>query len=619
MFHLRKKISHKLLFAFFLVAVIPISIIGFSMYRTAERTLIDSAYTHVQTIAQNHANRLDTWYGERLNDIKVLTGLSAVRDYCTMACGLDSRSMRTAKSELVDNFLALTRAKSPAYQSIHVITPSGGILASTDTNSEIIVSKRYLEDLKSLMHADGPVLSPVHQHSNLEWYLHLTVPIYFESGDIGAGVMAILDALGTLDPLLADRTGLGNTGEAYLVNEEGKIVTRSRYLSPEQTSAKIFETVGIVSALDRKNGIALYRNYMGREVVGSYTWIPRFHAALLVEIEKDEILAPLEGIKVAALLTAGTVSLVCILFSLLLSRQISRPITQIAEASRRFSSGELAQRISCSGQDEVGTLSESFNSMAEKLSILIESLKLKEASLQKAYDDLLQTKEQLVQSEKMAAVGELVASVVHEIRNPLSSVKLNFQIIGRTLDKEGPLHEHYAIGLSQIAQLEKMFSSLLDYSKPITLERVPFEIKSVIEQSICQISPYCREDMIILLGIDDPLPSVFGDPGKIQQVIVNVVKNAMESAGAGAKIEIRASAIDAEQGKELLLEIKDNGPGISEQDLDRIFLPFFTTKQKGTGLGLSIVKKIMEAHAFGISVSSQEGAGTVVSMHLRGA
>jgi len=618
MFHLRKKISHKLLSALFLVAVIPISIMGFAMYRAAERTVINSAYTRIQTIAQSHENRLDTWYGERLNDIKVLTGLSAVRDYCSTACALGPEAMRTVKSELVDNLLALTRAKSPAYQSIHVFARSGEILASTDIGSEIIVSKRYLEDLKSLMHVGGPILSPVHQHTNLEWYLHLTVPVYFENGEIGAGVMAILDALGTLVPLLADRTGLGNTGEAYLVNEEGKIVTRSKYLSLEQTSSKIFETVGIVSALERKNGVALYRNYLGREVLGAYAWLPRFHAALLVEMEKDEILDPLEGIKVAALLTTGTVSLVCIFFSLFLSRQISRPIIQIAEASRRFASGELAQRISYAGQDEVGTLSESFNSMAEKLSSLIDSLKLKEASLQKAYDDLLQTKEQLVQSEKMAAIGELIASVVHEMRNPLSSVKLNFQIIGRTLDKEGALHEHYAIGLSQIAQLEKMFSSLLDYSKPITLERVSFGIKSVIEQSIGQIAPNFGEGAIALRGIDDSLPPVFGDPGKIQQVIVNVVKNAIESAGPEAKIEIRASAAKSVEGNELLLEIKDNGPGISEQDLERIFQPFFTTKQKGTGLGLSIVKKIMEAHGYGISVSSREGAGTIVSLHLRG-
>ncbi len=619
MFHLRKKISHKLLSALFLVAVIPISIMGFGMYRAAEKTLINSAYMHIQTIAQSDANRLDTWYGERLSDIKVLSGLSSIRDLCSAACGCDSNSKKTANSGLVENSLALTSGKSPDYQSISVLTPSGAILASTDANSEMLLSKKYMEDLKSMMNAEGPVLSPLHQHSNGQWYIHLTVPIYSEDGKISAAIMAILDARGTIDPLLADRSGLGNTGEAYLVNEEGKIVTNSRYLAQEHTSRNRYNTAGIISALARKNGISVYHNYLGKEVVGSYMWLPRFHAALLVEMEKDEILSPLKSIKVAVLATAGTVSLVCILVSLMLSRQISRPIIQIAEASRKFSSGELDERISYLGQDEVATLSESFNSMAEKLSSLIDSLRQKEVSLKKAYDELLLAQERLVQSEKMAAIGELVTSVVHEMRNPLSSVKLNFQIIGRDLDEEGALHEHYNIGLDQIAQLEGMFSSLLDYSKPITLEMAPFKIDAVIAKSICQLAPHCAEGMIELRGIDDALPPVFGDAEKIQQVIVNVVKNAIEATGPDAQIQICAGTLNIAERKELILEIRDNGPGISQQDLKRIFQPFFTTKRKGTGLGLSIVKKIMDAHGYGISVSSREGAGTVVSLHLQGA
>jgi len=619
MFQIRKKISRKLLAALFLVAVIPISIMGFGMYRAAEKTLIDSSFMHIQTIAQNHANRLDTWYGERLNDIKVLSGLSTIRDLCSAACDHDSGGMHSPAFALAENSLALTRGKSPAYQSIHLLTPSGGILASTDPHSEMLVSNRYLLDLKNLMSAEGPVLSPVHQHSDNEWYLHLTVPIYSDDGKITAAIFAILDALGTLDPLLSDRSGLGDTGEAYLVNQDGKIVTHSRFLDSEQTGQNRYKSFGIESALHGTNGIAIYRNYMGREVVGSYTWLPRYHSALLVEMEKDEILAPIRSIRIAVLITAGVVSLVCILFSLLLSRQISRPIIRIAEASRKFSSGQLSERIFYSGQDEVKTLSDSFNTMAEDLSGLIDSLRRKEISLQKAYNDLLHAKQQLVQSEKMAAVGELITSVVHEMRNPLSSVKLNFQIIGRTLEKEGPLHEHYTIGVNQIAQLERMFSSLLDYSKPIALKMAPFHLTDVVEAGICQLAPHCGAGMVELRGFDDTLPPALGDSEKIQQVVVNLVKNAIEAAGPAAKIQIEVRKVETPEGKELFLEIRDNGPGISQQDLSRIFQPFFTTKQKGTGLGLSIVKKIMEAHGYEISVLSVEGEGTVVSLHLRGA
>jgi signal transduction histidine kinase len=618
MFRFREKISRRFFAAFFIVAVIPISIMGIGLYRAAEKTLIDSAYMHIQTVAQDDANRLDTWYAERLDDIKVLSGLSAIRDMCSAGGAPGSKRAPEVKTALIDDSLALTRGKSPAYQSIHIISPSGEIIASTEANSEMIVTNRYMEDLKNLKTAAHPILSPLHQHSDRAWYVHLMVPIYSEDGTMSAAIMAILDVLGTLDPLLSDRTGLGNTGEAYLVNGEGKIVTQSRYLGHEETAKQRFETLGIVSALDRNKGVSIYRNYMGREVVGSYVWLPRYHSALLVEMEKDEILAPIRGIRTAVLTTAALVSLICILGSFLLSRQISRPISEIAKASLKMANGSLDQRISYSRQDEIGTLSQSFNSMAEDLSALIDSLKQKEISLQKAYDELMQTQSQLVQSEKMAAIGELVAGVVHEMRNPLSSVKLNFQIIGRSLGRAGPLHEHYCIGLDQIAQLEKMLSSLLDYSKPISLEKTSFRLESVMAESMQQLQS-STEGCSIEVRTDGSLPHVTGDPEQIRQVLVNVIKNAIESAGPHGNVEIRIKAAGEYGDKTILIEVSDNGSGISHQDMKRIFQPFFTTKEKGTGLGLSIVKKIMEAHGFGISISSEEGTGTVVSLHFQSA
>ncbi len=617
MFRFKERISRRFFSAFFLVAVIPIFIMGIGLYRAAEHTLIDSAFTHIRTVALDHANRLETWYAERLDDIKVLSGLSAVRE-STAGGAPGPKWTSGVKSALIDDSLALTRGKSPAYQSIHVISPSGNIIASTEADSEMIVTKKYLEDLAKLKNAEGPVLSPLHQHSDGKWYIHLTVPIYSEDGTMSAAIMAIMDALGTLDPLLADRTGLGKTGEAYLVNGEGKIVTQSRYLSHEETAGKKFETPGIVSALDQKEGVSIYRNYMGREVVGSYMWLPRYHSALLVEMEKDEILAPIKGIRTIVMTTAALVSLICMLTAFLLCRKISRPISEMAKASRKMANGCLDQRISYSGRDEIGTLSESFNSMAEDLSGFIDSLKQKEISLQSAYDELMQTQGQLVQSEKMAAIGELVASVVHEMRNPLSSVKLNFQIVGRSVGRAGPLHEHYSIGLDQIAQLEKMLSGLLDYSKPIMIEKTPFRLETVMAESMQQLQS-CTDGCSIEVKTDGPFPNIAGDPEQIRQVLVNVVKNALESAGPAGRVEIRIKASEAGGNKGILIEVSDNGPGISQQDMKRIFQPFFTTKEQGTGLGLSVVKKIMEAHGFRVSVSSEQGAGTVVSLQLQSA
>jgi signal transduction histidine kinase len=616
MYQPKEKISHRFFAAFFIVAVIPIVLMGIGLYRAAERTLINSAYMHIQTIAQDRTNKLHSWYEERVGDIGVLSRLSAIRELCSEAASQSSQQECFSKASVANDLLALIRGKSQAYESIHLISLSGKVIASTEPNSEMLVSKMYLEDLKNMEAANGPVLSHLMQHTNREWYIHLTVPVYGKDGKIKAAVFSVLDALGTVDPILSDRTGLGKTGEAYLVDKDGEIVTRSRFLSLKETAKRRFNTFGIASAVARREGISIFRNYMGREVVGCYRWLPRFHSGLLVEIQKNEILSPVRAIRTAVLTTAALVILICFMASFVLSRQISRPISEMAKASLKMANGSLHQRISYSRRDEIGTLSQSFNSMAEDLSSLIDSLKQKEISIQGAYDELMQTQRQLVQSEKMAAIGELVAGVVHEMRNPLSSVKLNFQIIGRSLGRETPLHEHYSIGLDQITQLEKMLSSLLDYSKPISLGKVPFQLEAVVAESMLQLQPFTR-GRAIEVKTQGTIPDVMGDPGQIRQVLTNVIKNAIESAGPSGKVDVTIKAAGENGDDSPLIEIRDNGPGISRQDIRRIFQPFFTTKKDGTGLGLSIVKKIMEAHGFRVSIWSEEGAGAVVGLHFQ--
>jgi signal transduction histidine kinase len=618
MFRAKSKISHRLFAALFFVAVIPVCLVGYGTYRTAQNALIDTAYMHIHTIAQDQAVHLDTWFDERLKDLKVLSELPSVQEFSCMTGSMMSGSP-SMPSGMLANILALTRAKSPSYESIHILGPTGEILASTKPDSEMLTSMKYMEDLELCKKSCAPILTPVHQHTNQRWYMHIVAPVSGGSDKSNAFVLAILDASATLDPILTNRTGLGHTGEAYIVNEEGKIITESRYLSRSETRGRPLRTAGIDAAIAQRDGTDIYANYMGREVVGSHLWLSKYRWALMAEMEKDEILSPIRYIRTVIVATTGGVALLCILVALVMSRRISKPIIQMAEASQSIAQGNLEQRISYSGSDEIGILSGSFNTMAEKLAIVVDSLRRKESSLRKAYSDLLQTQAQLVQSEKMAAIGELVASVVHEMRNPLCSVKLNYQIIGRTIGKESPLLEHYRIGLDQVSQLERMFSNLLDYSKPISLNITPFHLNELIEQSLQQLDPLIKEMRTrIERKYDNMLPPMMGDGEKIRQVLVNIIRNGIEAAVCEGKVEISAGVGHSEEKPVVMLDIIDNGPGISPQDVKRIFQPFFTTKQKGTGLGLSIVKKIVEAHQYRIDVCSEEGHGTVVSLRMQG-
>jgi signal transduction histidine kinase len=620
MFFIGKKISRRFFGGLLLVAVIPISLMGYGIYRVAQNVVIHFAFMHIETIRDAQENHLNTWFGERVKDLEVIAQLPFVQELCAASCCMGSApALDAERSGLVQDILAITRAKSPSYKSMHIFSPSGAMLASTAPHSEEILNFDPNVLFAEVEKTGRPALSPVHQHSDQRWYMHLAAPIRAKDGRIVAYALAVLDVSATLDPIMTDRAGLGRTGETYLVSKDRRIITESRYLSRPETLDRFLFTHGVDAAIEGKKGTSIYTNYMGHKVIGSYAWLPRYNWAVLVEMEENEILAPLKTVQTAVVLTTAVVGILSLFLAWFMSRRVSRPIVRVAEASREIAEGRLDQRIPFTGSDEVAVLSENFNVMAEKLSTVITSLQEKEASLQKAYEELLEMQQQLVQSEKMAAIGELVASVVHEMRNPLCSVKLNLQIIGRSLEQGSLLSEHYLIAIDQVSQLEKMFTDLMNYSKPLDLQKESVSIERLIDESLRQLEPIVKGlDVIIAQKLQSPLPSILADPDKMRQVFVNIIKNAVESTGKEGKVEITGSVEDT-NGKVLVtLDIADNGTGISQHDLKRIFQPFFTTKRKGTGLGLPIVKKILEAHGYTISVWSQEAKGTAVHLQMRG-
>jgi len=614
--NINKKISRKFFLALIIVAILPVCIVAYYSYGAARSALTGTAYLHMSTIALDHANHLETWFEERVNDINMISQLSTVRDYCSRYCSPGAYRLPATDDQVkLANVVSVIRGKSPAYDSVHILTPEGAVVASTNPASEHAQTFAQLDILNTAMKSKEPVLSSVHQHEDGHWRMHLLAPILDGDEQPILYAMAILDVSKTIDPLMTDRVGLGDTGETYLVDKQGRIISKSIYLSREEAFNRSVSSFGIRRALRHEPGTNIYENYAGHEVVGSYLWLPRFEWGLLAEIKKSEIMEPLEGIGARVFGAIAAVAFLSFVLALFVTRRVSRPITRMADAAREIAEGRLDQRIQYHADDEIGALAESFNSMSRKLSSLIASLQEKEKSLQKAYDELLSAQEQMVRSERMAAIGELVASVVHEMRNPLSSIKLNLQIIGRTLQKEGALSEHFDIALNQAVQLERMFSDLLNYSKPVSLKQSAIHIQDLIEKSLMQL----KEELLIQeirvdKDFDKELPAIVVDSDKVQQVLVNIFKNALEATGKNGLLSVSAKLENFDGNSLLSIAISDNGPGIPQQHIRSAFQPFFTTKKKGTGLGLAIVRKIMDAHGVKVELRSENGRGTTVRL-----
>ena len=620
MLKIREKISHRFFVAILLIVVIPIAIMGYECAVLARKSLTGFAFLHMATIAENRASFLESWLEERLDDVGVLADLPSIRDACEQSGRDAAAGGPGAAGELLEDTLVIVAQRSSSYENLYILLPDGKILATTRPEVAGLDRSGGADAILRLTEGDKPVLGPLYQPPGKEaWHVQLASKIQGRGGETVAFIIAVLDLSKTVDPIMVERFGLGETGETYLVSKDGKIISESRFLERAEIQGRSFDTVGIRAALEEKRGTSIYENYMGREVLGSYVWLPRYDWGILAEMETDEIMWPLVWIKTIGILSTALVGAICLLMAYVVSRRVSGPIVQVADAAENMAEGNLEQRIPFSSRDEVGRLAASFNAMAERLSHSVASLQQKEESLQKAYNELITAQEQLLQSERMAAVGELVASVAHELRSPLSSIKLNLQIIGRSLGRETVLYEHHEIALDQVAQMERMFSDLLDYSKPFHIQKKDIPVEDLVNRCLQELEgEIAARGIRVERRIEPDLPPLIADPDKIEQVLVNVLRNALEASRAGGRIEISAVGGEEDSTGHVIVRVTDYGSGISPRNLKSIFQPFFTTKKKGTGLGLAIVKKIVDAHRGEIVVTSEEGKGTTVRVTLPG-
>lgn len=228
----------------------------------------------------------------------------------------------------------------------------------------------------------------------------------------------------------------------------------------------------------------------------------------------------------------------------------------------------------------------------------------------------IETEKRIRESERLAHIGKLTTSLAHEIRNPLSSVKMNSQIILKNIAFDGNDKRRMEIVIHEISRLERILDEMLDFAKPLKLNLEPASINNLIDRCLEIIEARIREKGIeVRKRYARSLPRVFLDPEKIEQAILNILLNAVEALSEGGYIEVMTKRLRRE-GEVILVEIGDDGPGIGSEDLPYVFDPFFSNKKKGTGLGLSNVKKIVEAHGGTSRVSLRKPHGTRISLTI---
>ncbi|MBU1107839.1 MAG: HAMP domain-containing protein [Candidatus Riflebacteria bacterium] len=224
--------------------------------------------------------------------------------------------------------------------------------------------------------------------------------------------------------------------------------------------------------------------------------------------------------------------------------------------------------------------------------------------------------QQLYHADKLSSIGQLAASVAHEIKNPLASIKTLGQLLQEETEIDDSRREYIDVIVSEVNRLNGVVEQLLKYARPEGSSFCEIAFAEVIKPVLALVRHESDRHQVALESDYQDELKVFVDPEKIKQVFLNLIVNAIQSMEKGGKVFIRA--FKEEDSLWTVFEVEDNGCGMPEETTGRIFEPFFTTRQRGTGLGLAIVKKIVDLHGGKIEVTSAAGRGTKFKFYLPG-
>jgi len=219
----------------------------------------------------------------------------------------------------------------------------------------------------------------------------------------------------------------------------------------------------------------------------------------------------------------------------------------------------------------------------------------------------------LARAESLAAMGELAAGLAHEIRNPLAGISGAMQVIAQAMPPGDPRRETVAEIQRQVQRLNKTVDDLVSFARPRPPEPALFQVNTLLEETLSVLKQEPQlEGIEVTTDLQADLPQVMIDPQQMQNVFMNVILNAAQAMPQGGRLTVRSVARDHGAA----IAFADTGCGMSREQIEHIFRPFYTTKTRGTGVGLSISQKILESHGGSIEAESAEGAGSTFTILL---
>lgn len=660
---------------FLLIALLPLGWMTFISYELSRKILLDQATQNLKAISHLQAIAIENYFLQKQKEAISLSKsdstINPIRKFhdALIKYGKDSEEYKNIQQKYTS--ILSFKTQTLGFSNLFLISKEGEIVFSA-LPSNLLGANLYSEpfqnsQLKEIFEEAKNLLES--QISSFTYFHPLESPAAFISApalnhkEQLEGVILVQIDNADIYKLTMDYNGLGESGETFLVTEAGgKLILQSplrynkeanfiRYISPHSPLAAF-----AVDILNGKRLVSKVIDYRGNEtlMVGRYL-LPTLHWTIITKIDVDELLAPINHLKIASLLMALITAAFVIFAAVRVAYSITHPILVMTKKTRLMAAGDLSQHIDIEGNNEVGRLAKSYNEMANQLKNMIqhldtivanrtEEVDLQNLRLENTIEELKQTQNRLISQEKLASLGALTAGIAHEIKNPLNFIN-NFAELCVQIETE--LHEHIEklkniipedefntlqeylstmkMNLDKIYEHGKKSDSIihnmLQHSREgIVGERVVTDLNALInEYTTLSYHGMRAQDSTfnvkIEKNLDPTLPPVYLVPQEISRVILNLLNNAyfsvhLKKKNLGDDYTPIVKITTEHLNNLAIIKIWDNGQGISPEVFPKLFTPFFTTKPsgEGTGLGLSISYNIIvQGHQGSLTADSEEG------------
>ncbi|MBU4234225.1 MAG: HAMP domain-containing protein [Proteobacteria bacterium] len=592
----------KVMLLFVAIALVPLGVMGAFAIKTAEELILNMVKNQIEHVAVDKAALLERWISERKADLEVVAGSSIL-------ISLDR--------EQIAPYLELVIDRYKVYSEVIVVSRDGSIVYdSSNKKSHPQMKKWFQESLAGKSYMSDIDFDPEQKES----FFRISTPLLDASGAIKGAVCAKVGTNVILSMVL--RVSLGETGECYLVNREGTFLAHKeprRILTENIAQSESFKN--IFNAGEHR---ITYIDYRGIEVMGASARVSGTDWALVVEQDKDEAFGGAARLKGYIFLVAGLSACGALFLAWLFSHYVVNPIRKLSLAADYLARGEFDRaNIKINRADEIGVLYNAFGDMARQLQDRQQKLEqrmvLTESELEETGVKLKETQQAAARSQQLASLGRLASGVAHEIRTPLTSLKLFLESVESEIAISPDYEEDFQVAMNQIKRMEATINRFLDFARPQNPIFSLIGVRELIEESLLVIGPKARkQETIIQKSICSALPKIKGDRKQLGETLLNLMVNALEAVANRGKLIIAADLTELQTAdglrRGIRIDVGDTGPGIMAENVTRLFDPFFTTKATGAGLGLSIVYSTIQRHGGEVMVRSIVGEGTTFSL-----